>query len=72
MAKSKFNFLNFIAMFTGVIVSLVVGNAMIQKVLLVPSWLGGSTSVGVAITMVIGWIIVITTLLGVVMAILKK
>lgn len=72
MAKSKFSFLNFIVWFTGVIVSLVVGNAMIQKALLIPSWLGGTTAPGIVITQVIGWIVVITTLVGVVLALLKK
>jgi len=72
MVKSHFSFLNFIVWFTGVVVSLVVGNAMIQKALLLPSWLGGTMTVGVVIAQVIGWIIVITTLLGVVLAIFKK
>ncbi len=72
MAKQKFNLLNFVVWFTGVVVSLVVGNAMIQKFLLIPSWLGGTTVAGIVISQVIGWIVVITTLLGVVLAILER
>ncbi len=72
MAKQKFNLLNFVVWFTGVVVSLVVGNGMIQKVLLIPNWLGGTTAVGIIISQVIGWIVVITTLFGVVLAILER
>lgn len=72
MAKQKFNLLNFVVWFTGVVVSLVVGNAMIQEFLLIPSWLGGTTVAGIVISQVIGWIVVITTLLGVVLAILER
>jgi len=64
--------LNFLAWFTGVVVSLVVGNAMIQATLVIPSWLGGATATGVWITMVIGWIIVITTLISAVLAIIRR
>ena len=71
MAKRKFDLLNFIVWFTGVIVSLVVGNGMIQKVLLIPSWLGGTTTAGIVVSQVIGWIVVVTTLLGVVLAIVE-
>tara|TARA_Y100000034_G_scaffold71506_1_gene86265 strand:- start:8392 stop:8613 length:222 start_codon:yes stop_codon:yes gene_type:complete len=64
--------LNFLAGFTGVIVSLVVGNAMIQGILAIPSWLGGATATGIWITMVIGWIIVITTLISAVLAVIRR
>lgn len=64
--------LNFVAWFTGVIVSLVVGNAMIQGVLSLPGWLGGATSVGMAIATAIGWIVVVTTLVSAVLAIAKR
>lgn len=64
--------LNFLAWFMGVIVSLVVGNAMIEGTLRLPGWLGGSTEIGLVIAMVIGWILVITTLIGAIMAIIKK
>ena len=64
--------LHFLAWFTGVVVSLVVGNSMIEKVLKLPSWLGGTTSTGIVITQIIGWIVVITTLISVVMAIIRK
>ncbi|MFH1585643.1 MAG: hypothetical protein ABIB79_02665 [archaeon] len=64
--------MHFVAWFTGVIVSLVVANGMIQGSLGLPSWLGGMTTAGMYITLAIGWIVIITTLLGVVLAILKK
>jgi hypothetical protein len=64
--------LNFLAWFTGVVVSLVVGNAMIQRILTLPAWLGGATDVGAWIAVAIGWIVVITTLVGAVLALLRK
>lgn len=66
------NVLHLVAWFTGVVVSLVVGSAMTEGVLSLPWWLGGATTVGAAITMAIGWIVIVTTLIGAVMAILKK
>ncbi len=72
MAKQTKNVLGFLAWFTGVIVSLVVGNAMIQEILRLPGWLGGTTAAGMIISQTIGWIVVITTLVGAVMAIIKR
>ena len=73
MAKqSSSKTLGSLAWFTGVVVSLVVGNAMIQGALVIPSWLGGATDTGVWITMVVGWIIVITTLVSAVLAIIRR
>lgn len=63
---------SFLAWFTGVVVSIVIGSAMTKQVLTLPWWLGGGTSVGLWLTVVVGWIVVITTLIGAVMAILKK
>jgi len=68
MAKQQSStILHFVAWLTGVIVSLAVGFGMIGGTLSLPAWLGGS-----AVAMVAGWIVVITTLLGIVLAILKK
>jgi hypothetical protein len=67
MAKQGGTVLNLVAWLTGVIVSLSVGFAMIDGILGLPSYLGGST-----VAMIAGWVVVITTLLGVVMALLKK
>ena len=67
MAKKGGKVLNFIAWLTGVIVSLAVGFAMIGGTLALPWWLGGSLVAAIA-----GWIVVITTLLGVMMVILSK
>lgn len=72
MAKKKFDLLNFVVWFTGVVVSLVVGNAMIQNSLSIPFWLGGATKAGLIVTSVIGWIVVVTTLLGVLLAIIDR
>lgn len=52
---------------TGVIVSLSVGFGMIGGTLSLPAWLGGDI-----VAMIAGWIVVITTLLGVVLAVLNK
>jgi len=73
MAKTQGgNVLHFIAWFTGIVVSLVVGNGMIQNVLRLPAWLGGTTQTGMVIAVAIGWILVITTLISAVMAMMKK
>ena len=69
---SKGSVLGFLAWFTGVIVSLVVGNAMINEALALPAWLGGTSTAGIFITVVIGWVIVITTLISAVLALLNK
>lgn len=64
MVKKLFNFLAWV---TGIIVSLSVGFAMIAGTLTLPSWLGGPT-----VAMVAGWIVVITTFLGILTALIKK
>ena len=56
--------MHFVAWLTGVIVSLSVGFAMIDGILGLPSWLGGAI-----VAMVAGWVVVITTALGVILAI---
>jgi hypothetical protein len=73
MAKQQSSaVVGFLAWFTGVVVSLVVGNAMIQGTLTLPGWLGGVSPAGLWIAMAIGWIVVITTVLGAVIALLKR
>ena len=72
MAKQSGSVLGFVAWFTGIVVSLVVGNAMIQGILTLPGWLGGVTPAGLWIAAIIGWIVVITSLVGAVLAIVKK
>ena len=59
--------LSFVAWLTGVLVSLAVGFGMIGGTLDLPTWLGGST-----VAMIAGWIVVITTFLGVILALLKR
>ena len=67
MGKKVKNVLNFVAWLTGVIVALAVGFAMIGGTLSLPNWLGGDT-----VAMIAGWIVVVTTLLSAVLAILKQ
>ena len=59
--------LSFVAWLTGVIVSLSVGFAMIGGVLGLPSYLGGAS-----VALIAGWIVVITTILSVILAIVHK
>jgi len=67
MAKNSNNkLLSFVAWLTGVIVSLSVGFAMIDNILSLPSYLGGTS-----VAMVAGWIVVITTALSLVLAIVQ-
>ncbi len=56
--------LNFVAWLTGVIVSLAVGLALIDGTLSVP-YLG-------VVNVIAGWVVVVTTLISVVMAILSQ
>jgi hypothetical protein len=69
MGKQVKNILNIVAWATGVIVSLAVGFAMIGGSLTIP-WLD---AVGAGIvTVITGWIVVITTIISTAMAILKQ
>ena len=67
MAKKQSKVLNFVAWLTGVIVSLAVGFAMIGGTLTLPSWLGGDI-----LAMIAGWVVIITTVVGVVLAVLNQ
>jgi hypothetical protein len=64
--------LNLLAWFTGVVVSLAVGSGLINGVLLLPRFLGGGSVAGDWITMAVGWIVVITTLISAVLALIRK
>ena len=66
MSKQSGRVLNFVAWLTGVIVSLAVGFAMIGGTLTLPGWLGGDI-----LALIAGWVVIITTLLGAVLAILN-
>jgi len=59
--------LNLIAWLTGVLVSLSVGYGMINRVLSLPSWLGGDM-----VAWVVGWVVVVTTIVSAVMAIIQR
>ena len=63
-AKKGGKVLNFIAWFTGVVVSLAVGFALTNETIAVPY-------IGV-VNIIVGWIVVITTLLSVILVILKQ
>ena len=67
MAKEKSSILNLVVWLTGVIVSLAVGFGMIGGTLSLPTWLGGTV-----VAMIAGWIVVITTLLSVILALIKQ
>jgi low affinity Fe/Cu permease len=69
MAKKRNtgNILNFVAWITGVLVSLSVGFAMINGTLSLPSYLGGSM-----LALIVGWVVVITTAVSVVLAIIQR
>ena len=69
MAKNKtgsglHSLVGFVAWLTGVIVSLSVAFAMIDGVLGLPTWLGGAS-----VAVVAGWIVVISTVIGVILAV---
>lgn len=64
MAKQSGRVLNFVAWLTGVIVSLAVGFALVGGTLSVPY-------VGV-VNIIAGWVVVITTIISAIMAILKQ
>jgi hypothetical protein len=73
MAKQQSSsVLGFLAWVTGIVVSLVVGFGMINGTLMLPGWLGGGSNAGDWIVWVVGWIVLITTLVGAVLAILKR
>jgi len=70
MAKKGGNMhklLNIVAWLTGILVSLSVGFGMIGGTLSLPTWLGGSL-----VAMIAGWIVVVTTILSVILAILER
>ena len=60
--------LNFVTWLTGILVALSVGFAMIDGILRLPVYLGGSFGVDV----LVGWIVVITTAISAVLAVLEK
>jgi len=64
MAKKGSKVLNFIAWLTGVIVALAVGFGMIDKVLYI-KWIPE------IITVIAGWIVVVITVIGVILAIIQ-
>jgi len=67
MAKREGKVLNFVAWLTGVLVSLSVGFAMIDGTLSLPTWLGGDV-----LAMIVGWVVVITTLISAILAVLRQ
>jgi len=64
--------LGFLAWFTGVVVSLAVSFGLINGTLGLPWWLGGASAAGVFIVTAVGWIVLITTLISAVMAIVRR
>lgn len=72
MAKQKSKILGVIAWITGIVVSLAVGFGLINGVLGLPRWLGGGTVIGDFIVIAVGWIVVATTLISAILAILEQ
>ncbi|MDO8467348.1 MAG: hypothetical protein Q7S56_00145 [Nanoarchaeota archaeon] len=72
MAKQDSRTLHFLAWFTGVVVSLAVGFGLIKATLVLPTWLGGATNIGSWLTIAIGWVVVITTLISAILAIIRE
>ncbi len=72
MAGKGDSALHFVAWFTGIVVSLVVGFGMINGTLGLPAWLGGGSTGGDFIVLIVGWIVIITTIISAVMAVLKS
>ncbi len=74
MAKQRSggSVLGFVAWFTGVVVSLAVAFGLINGTLRLPEWLGGATSVGMWLVWAVGWIVLVTTLVGAILALLKR
>ena len=64
--------LGFVAWFTGVVVSLAVAFGLINGTLGLPAWLGGATAAGIWIVWAVGWIVLVTTLIGAILAILRN
>lgn len=68
MAKQqKSMVLGLVAWLTGIIVSLAVGFGMIGGTLTLPTWLGGNV-----VAMIAGWVVVITTAISAILAIINK
>lgn len=65
--RSRKGFLNLIEWLTSILVSLSVGFSMIGGSLILPDWIGGATA-----TSAVGWIIVLATFVGIIVAIFKK
>ncbi|RLG13275.1 hypothetical protein DRN69_05895 [Candidatus Pacearchaeota archaeon] len=65
MKKQGSKVLNFVAWLTGILVSLAVGFAMIDGVLTV-RW------IPLIVTQIAGWIVVVTTLVSVVLAVINQ
>jgi len=64
--KKMKKIINFLMWLTGVIVALSIGFAMIGGTLSLPTWLGGAT-----VAMLAGWIVIVTTVLGVVLEVIE-
>ena len=65
--KHNSTILTFVAWLTGILVSLSIGFAMIGGTLTLPWWIGGST-----LALVVGWVVVATTVISAVLAILER
>ena len=64
--NSMAKIISFLMWLTGLIVALTIGFAMTGGTLSLPVWLGGA-----ALAIIAGWIVIITTLLGVILKIIE-
>ena len=67
----KFSFGNLLFWLANVVVALVVANAMIAGVLVLPAFLGGATAAGLLTVKILGWVIIVSVLLSAVLSFIK-
>jgi hypothetical protein len=64
--------INLVAWLTGIVVSLAVGFGLTSKTLVLPTWLGGASQAGMMVSVTAGWVVIVLTLAGLILAILNK
>ncbi len=60
-----------LAWIVGLVIVLVIANAMIAGILVLPTFLGGATVAGLLVAKVAGWIILVMAIIGAVLSIIK-
>jgi len=62
---------NILAWVVGLVIVLVIANAMIVGSLVLPAFLGGATATGLLIAKITGWILLVMAIIGAIFSILK-